>query len=99
MSAGVVLLVAAALGLGVGLWAVAREQALTAGALGEAEANLARAEANLALARRAVDECFNVARDDPLFQSPPMEDAKKLLLKKTLPFYREFGSQRPDDGC
>src|SRR5205823_4198104 len=84
VSAAVVLLLAVAMGLAVGLWAVGREQARTARALAESEqnleraleaeaqatANLAQAEANLKLARQAVDECFNVARDHPLFQSP-----------------------------
>jgi serine/threonine-protein kinase len=111
VSAGVVLLLAVAMGLAVGLWAVGREQARTTRALAESEqnleraleaeaqatANLARAEANLKLARQAVDECFNVARDHPLFQSPRLKEAKKLLLEKTLPFYRRFRSQRPDD--
>jgi serine/threonine-protein kinase len=109
--AGLVLLLAGVVGLGVGLWAVGREQARTAKALGEAETNLARAqqaegeakanlkqaEANLKLARRAVDECFNVAKEHPLFQGPRMEKAKKLLLRKTLPFYKRFQSQRSGD--
>jgi serine/threonine-protein kinase len=78
---------------------------------GEAEANLARAEKaekeakgnlkqardNLKLAREAIDECFNIARTDPLFQGPRMEKARNLLLRKTLRFYRNFRVQRPDD--
>jgi serine/threonine-protein kinase len=125
VSAGLVLLAAVVVGLSVGLWAVANEQARTAAALNraleaeqeartnltQAEANLERAvkaeekartnlkqaRANLKLAKKAVDECFNVARNHPLFQQPRMLEAKKLLLKKTLPFYKNFRSQRPDD--
>src|SRR5207249_3737659 len=63
----------------------------------EAKANLEQAEANLKLARQAVDECFNVAKDHPLFQQPRMEKARKLLLQKTLPFYKQFRSHRPAD--
>jgi serine/threonine-protein kinase len=55
------------------------------------------AERNLTLARKAVDDCFNVARDNALFQRPRMEQPKKLLLEKTLPFYRQFRSRRPGD--
>jgi tetratricopeptide (TPR) repeat protein len=56
------------------------------------------ATANWQLAEKAVDECFNVAKEDPLFQAPRMEKARKLLLAKTLPFYRHFRDQRPGDG-
>jgi serine/threonine-protein kinase len=58
---------------------------------------LERAEGNLKLAREAVDGTFNVARDDPLFQGPRMEKARNLLLRKTLPFYKHFRVQSPDD--
>src|SRR5262249_32253628 len=74
-----------------------RRRARGAAADGEARESLGRAEANLTRAGRAGDECFNVARSHPLFQEPRMEKAKKLLLEKTLPFYRNFRSQRPDD--
>jgi hypothetical protein len=59
----------------------------------KAKANLKQAEANLKLARQAVEECFNVARDDPLFQEPRMEKARKRLLEKTLPVYKQLRSQ------
>jgi tetratricopeptide (TPR) repeat protein len=104
VSGGVALLLAGVLGLALGLWAVAHEQAHTAAqrdraikAEAHASANLEQAQANLKLAKKAVDECFNVAKNDPLFQEPRMEKARKLLLKKTLPFYKNFRSQRPDD--
>jgi serine/threonine-protein kinase len=58
---------------------------------------LTQAEDNLKLARQAVDGTFNVARDDPLFQQPRMEKAKKLLLEKALPFYKSFRERQHDD--
>jgi serine/threonine-protein kinase len=113
VSAAVMLLLAGVVGLAVGLWAVQREQTRTKQALARAEenldralqaekralANLQQAQANMALAHTAVDQCFNVARAHPLFQVPRMEKARKLLLEKTLPFYRQFRSQRPDDAA
>src|SRR5262249_3402033 len=104
VAAGVVLLAAGARRLAPGLWAVGRQQALTTAALQEAKDNLARAkaaereakrhlgqsEANLKLARKAIDECFNFAKEHWMFQEPRMEQARKILLENTLPFYRNF---------
>jgi serine/threonine protein kinase len=53
------------------------------------------ADENLELAKKAVDDCFNVARTDPLFQQPRMEKAKKLLLAKTLGFYKNIQETSP----
>jgi serine/threonine-protein kinase len=89
-SVGMAVLLAGAVALGVGLWLVNAEKTRTQQAL-------MLAEENLDLAKQAVDECFNVAKDDPLFQGPRMEKARNLLLRKTLPFYRNFRVQRPDD--
>jgi serine/threonine-protein kinase len=63
----------------------------------QAKANLKQAQDNLKLARQAIDECFNIAKTNPVFQGPRMEKARNLLLRKTLPFYRNFRVQRPDD--
>jgi serine/threonine protein kinase len=97
VAAGFVLLTASVVGLSLGLWAVGRERERAVAAEEEAKQNLAQAEANLKLAKQAIDECFNVAKKHPLFQEPRMEQAKKLLLEKALPFYRNFRAQRPDD--
>ncbi|MGL4553203.1 MAG: serine/threonine-protein kinase, partial [Gemmataceae bacterium] len=78
-----VLLVAGLVALGVVLAAVRFEQGKTQAALGEAKANLK-------LARRVVDEYFELAKDDPLFQGGGMLPAKKRLLAQGLPFYRDF---------
>ncbi len=90
VTAVVVLLLTGVVGLSAGLWAVGREKAHT-------EKALEKAEENLKLARDAVDQCFNVAEKDDLFQQPHMEHAKKLLLAQTLPFYQSFRSRSPDD--
>lgn len=58
-----------------------------------ADAARLRADANLALARKAIDDCFGLARDHPLFQEPRMAPAKKLLVEKTLPFFKDFRPQ------
>jgi tetratricopeptide (TPR) repeat protein len=60
-------------------------------------AHLIRAEENLKLARTAVDDCFNIAREHSLFQEPRMEKARKLLLGKTLPLYKNLRAAAPTD--
>jgi serine/threonine-protein kinase len=89
-SGAVALLLAGVAGLGLGLWAVGAEQRRTA-----QERDLA--EANLALARQAVDECFLIAKEHPLLQQEELRQVRKLLLEKALPFYRQFKERRPDD--
>src|SRR5262249_45237966 len=63
----------------------------------DARTNLTKAEANLGLARKAVDEWFLIARDHPLLQRGGMEQGRKLLLEKALPFYEGFRAQQPGD--
>jgi tetratricopeptide (TPR) repeat protein len=63
----------------------------------EAKANLARAEGNLELARKAIDDYFAIARNDPLLQQPATASVKKRLLEKALPFYESFRAQKPAD--
>ena len=106
-----VLLLASVTALSIGLYAVGREQVRTAGALKTAEDHLVRAvtaeatakgnlelaEGNLKLARKAVDECFNIAKEHPRLQDESLMDVKKLLLEKALPFFKYFRAQRPDD--
>jgi serine/threonine-protein kinase len=90
------LLATSLLGLGVGLWAVRAEQRKTSQERDQAQANLGLAEANLALAHQAVDECFLLAKEHPLLQREEMRAVKKLLLEKALPFYRNFQVRQPD---
>jgi serine/threonine-protein kinase len=105
------LLLTAAVGLGIGLWAVGREQRRTAEQRDRAEESLralaveqertARqrdlAEENLRLARQAVDECFLLARDHPLLQRASLSPVRRLLLSRALPFYERFQVHHPDD--
>jgi eukaryotic-like serine/threonine-protein kinase len=105
VTSAVVLMAASVVGLAIGLWAVNAEKNKTRFerdrawlAEEEAEANLAKARENLKLARTAIDECCNVCKNDPMFQEPRTEKAKKLLLRKTLPSYKRFREARRDDG-
>jgi serine/threonine-protein kinase len=95
-AAAAALLLTAAVGLGVGLWAVGREQFRTAQQRDRAEENLGLAEANLRQARKAVDECFLLAKDHPLLQREQLAAVRRLLLERALPFYKDFQVQRPD---
>jgi serine/threonine-protein kinase len=96
-SGGAALLLSSALGLGLGLWAVQAEQARTAQQRDQAQANLTLASHNFDLAKRAVDECFLTAKNQPLLQRANLRQVRRLLLEKALPFYEGFQAQRPDD--
>jgi serine/threonine-protein kinase len=85
-----VLLLTALFGLGAGLWAVRAEQIRTF-------AEKKQAEENLKLAKQAVDDCFELAKDHPLLQQENMRQVRKLLLEKALPFYERFRALRQDD--
>ncbi len=89
VTSGVLALLLGVVGLSSSVWALDREQRKTQQAL-------ETATKNLSLAQKAVEECFNVCQTDPLFQLPRMERVKKLLLRKTLPFYRQFQQSSPD---
>jgi serine/threonine-protein kinase len=80
----------AIVGLTVGLYAVGREQALTA-------KQRDVAEANLKLAQKAVNKCFVRVTREPLLQGEKMRRVRELLLREALPFYEGFRSQNPDD--
>jgi serine/threonine-protein kinase len=84
------LLLTALVGLAAGLYAVGMEQART-------RHELNRAEANLELARKAVDECFILATRDPLLQAEKMRPVRRLLLEKALPFYEGFQVHNSND--
>src|SRR5262249_9399006 len=63
----------------------------------EATENLQKAEANLALAKKAVNDTFDVAKNHKLLQQPGMQPVRKLLLEKALPFYKRFRELHGDD--
>jgi serine/threonine-protein kinase len=91
------LLLMGVVAMAVGLAAVAAEQERTAAERDQARANLKLANANFQLAKRAVDECFHVVKDDPLLQQEKMRTVRRLLLRKALPFYEGFRLQRQQD--
>ncbi len=111
VASGVVLLLAGVVGLALGLAAVERERAETARqrdearqnlaravtAEGKAKENLERAEANLKLAKKAVDDTYGLVKNHRLFQQRRHREVRKLLLEKVLPYYNSFSFQRPDD--
>jgi eukaryotic-like serine/threonine-protein kinase len=86
----VVLMAASVLLLGERLWAVRREKAQT-------NAQLARAEHNLDLAKEAVDKFYALATKDPLLGQPRMRQVRRRVFEEVLPFYQDFQAQRPDD--
>ena len=96
--------ICAIIGLGAGLAAVRAEQRKTARERdraidAEANDNLKQAEENLKLAKKAVNDTFDLARDHPRLQKKEMKEVKKLLLEKALPFYMNFRLQRADAGA
>jgi serine/threonine-protein kinase len=90
VSGVVALMLTTVVALGIGLHAVRRER-------DQARRNLKLAEDNLALAQKAVDRCFLLAKEEPLLQKDHMRPVRKLLLEQALPFYLGFQSQKPDD--
>ncbi|HEV3235768.1 MAG TPA: serine/threonine-protein kinase, partial [Gemmataceae bacterium] len=95
-SAGM-LLVTATLGLGVGLAVVNHEKNLKELARQDAEGNLELANANLSLAKKAVDDLYLLATEDPLLKQENMRKVRRMLLERALPFYEGFRVQRSDD--
>jgi len=74
----------------LGLWAVNNERQQTAH-----ERDVA--QQNLELARKAVDECFEVATRHPLLQQERLREVRRLLLEKALQFYQGFETRQPRD--
>jgi len=62
-----------------------------------ADANLALADANLDLSKKAVDDLFILATNDPLLEEDNMRRVRKALLERALPFYEGFRAQRSED--
>src|SRR5262249_28543704 len=63
----------------------------------EARKNLETAEANLKLAKQAVNDTFDVAKNNAFLQQQGMHEVRKVLLAKALPFYKRFRGLRGDD--
>jgi tetratricopeptide (TPR) repeat protein len=54
------------------------------------------ADANLAHARAAVDECFSIADRDPILQRPGLQPVRRLLLGVALKYYQGFVRSQGD---
>ncbi|MGL4550853.1 MAG: protein kinase domain-containing protein, partial [Gemmataceae bacterium] len=90
VSGAAALLLTAVVGLVIGMWLLGRAHEETA-------RQRDAAKAHLALARKAVDDCFVLATTEPVMQQERMREARQMLLEKALPFYEGFRSSRPDD--
>jgi serine/threonine protein kinase/tetratricopeptide (TPR) repeat protein len=55
------------------------------------------ARQNFDLAKKAVDESFLVAKDQPLLQQEELRPVRRLLLEKALPFYEGLRARRQSD--
>ncbi len=93
-----VLLACGTLGLGVGLAAVAREQAATKAAYQREKQRVIEAEARFQLARSVADEMIRIAEDE-LSENPFQDGLRKQLLETSLTYYQQFiaiRSESPD---
>jgi tetratricopeptide (TPR) repeat protein len=52
------------------------------------------ADANLADARAAVDECFTIADKDPVLRRPGLQPVRHLLLRAALKYYEGFAERQ-----
>jgi tetratricopeptide (TPR) repeat protein len=76
VAAGVVLVSLAAVGLAAALVVTARERA--------------KADANFHLARRFVDDFYNLSSEDPRLRAPGMQAERQRFLALALRYYQEF---------
>ena len=56
-----------------------------------------RADANLAAARKAVEETLTAVAEHPRLKEGDFQGVRKELLSKVLPFYEDFVRQKTDD--
>jgi serine/threonine-protein kinase len=112
LTAGVAgLLVTSVVALGIGLFAVNRERRQTQKALdaetqaradetfarGQAEQQRDRADGNLRLARKAVDETTTKITRNPLLKEANFHQLRHDLLEYMVPFYEEFVKQQASE--
>ncbi|MFO0879559.1 MAG: protein kinase [Gemmataceae bacterium] len=94
---GVALLLAGSVGLAGMAWVEAQGKQAAREEQERTLEALQTARDNLRLARQAVDECFLLARDHPLFENEQMQPVQRLLFERALPFYANFRDRIPDD--
>ncbi len=76
---------------------IAAEQAQTRQALAAAEHERARAEANFAKARDAVDQMLTEIAEQRLADVPQLQPVRRAVLEKALHFYQGFLEEKGDD--
>lgn len=74
-----------------------RAEKETRDALQVAERHRSAAQANLALARKAVDDYLNHVTDTPRLKQADFVSLRRELLETALPFYERFVQQQSDD--
>jgi serine/threonine protein kinase len=84
-----------AVAAGIGLVWEQRQKALHE--RDNANAQKARAEANLRRARRVVDSYFTAVSDNVLLRQPELEPLRRQLLLDAVKFHREFVAEHQDD--
>jgi serine/threonine-protein kinase len=97
VAASLALLITSTIALGVGITLSRIQQAETEHQKELVEEQHTRAEDNLKLARKAVDECFLLATDDPALKGEHQQPVRRLLLERALPFYEGFKQQQGDE--
>lgn len=91
------LVAALVVSIGAGLAATTTLYLQAAAARDQAAQRAQEAEANLALARRAVNECYTLVTEDPAFTSDRVRAARLKVLERALPFYQGFRLRGGED--
>jgi serine/threonine protein kinase/tetratricopeptide (TPR) repeat protein len=97
VAAGIALLVAAVVGLGITTAVVSSQQAATAAAKKRAEEQRDLADQNLRLAGRAVDAAARRVSGHPRLMAGDFHDLRADLLAALIPFYEELARRTGDD--
>jgi hypothetical protein len=94
----------AVVGLGVGLAVAVGSKIATANRLGETEAKLAQSQKSeeeareqVAMARKAVDEAYAFAKENPQMQQPQNRTVRQMMLKTLQPYHEWFLKLEPAD--
>jgi serine/threonine protein kinase/tetratricopeptide (TPR) repeat protein len=98
LSAALILVVVSALAALTGLWLEADQQREYAEVQQRrAEVGEQDAQNNFHLAKKAVDDLYQLVTEDPLLRTDSMRQVRRLLLERALPFYEGFKGRHPSD--
>jgi serine/threonine protein kinase len=84
-------------GLAINNRLVTRERDQKQAALAQALTERKRADENLALARRAVNDFLTRVAGNPLLKQADFHELRRSLLESAVPFYQQFLEQKSDD--